>query len=100
MCLAKEFAPGTNPPGEPCRYTVDAATGEVTETRLAVGLDMDFPIVPPHLLTQPAKYMYMSGSRAESRRHGAMCAALSTSDLSDQRRDVELGSHRSVSIAA
>lgn len=74
MCLSQEFAPGSNPPGEPWRYTVDVDTGVVTETRLAGGLDMDFPIIPPHLVAQPAKYMYMSGTEAETRRHGIMCA--------------------------
>lgn len=60
-------------PGELFRYTVDVATGSVTETRLSTGLDTDFPIIPPHLLTQPAKFCYVAAKSVSDGRNGIMC---------------------------
>lgn len=72
MSLSGDFEPGANPPGEPYRYTLDTTTGTATHTRLAVGLDMEFPVISPHLVTQPAKYMYMAGNAVGTRRCGVM----------------------------
>lgn len=72
LSLTGDFQPGSNPPGEPYRYTMDVATGAVSATRLAGGLDMDFPVIAAHLVTQPANYTYMSGNEVGTRRYGVM----------------------------
>jgi carotenoid cleavage dioxygenase-like enzyme len=65
-------------PGELFRYSLDVATGEATETRLSSGLDLDFPVIPSHMVTRTAKYCYaatnfISESMAE-RRNSILCA--------------------------
>ena len=60
---------------------MDIATGVATQTRLAVGLDMDFPVIPLHLVTQPAKFMYMAGNEVATRRFGVLCASPLSSHL-------------------
>lgn len=44
------------------RYTMDVATGEVGTTRLAPGHDMEFPVIPSHLMTRPVKYCYAAAN--------------------------------------
>jgi hypothetical protein len=52
-----------NPPAEPTRYTIDPTAGTVTTTRLVAGYSLDFPVVPPHLACQPARFCYLSGRK-------------------------------------
>ena len=60
-------SPQSNPPGEPVRYTINVATGAVNMTRLVHGYDFEFPVIPPHLVTQPAKFTYMAGNTLSAR---------------------------------
>ena len=56
-----DFDKGKNPPALPVRYSIDTDTGDVTQSLLFDGYNLDFPVIPLHLITRPCKYSYMTG---------------------------------------